>query len=314
MSSFSTKILTVLSVLLCIGITAGAQQTYDMDGLTDPTGFWELNISSGGNNFLGDLGGTQGKGRPLLKDYTVNTNKMLAGISVSYNMNNWSQFNVGINFSKINDADSLINNGGGFERWRYYRNLSFRSNITEVYADYTFYPLMYIDRKRIELRRVAPFITAGIGAFHFRSQAQLNNKWIDLQPLSLEGQGFAEYPDRKPYKLTQIYIPLNIGVKYYLDNTWALSTGAFMRKTFTDYIDDISTTYIDPALFYKYFSPEKAAIASQLYSRSRRPEKVKPGIEKADHTNKDSYITFFITLSIKLHPRIPFYYPNIPHR
>jgi len=84
-----------------------------------------------------------------------------------------------------------------------------------------------------------------------------------------------------------------------------------MRKTFTDYIDDIHTTYIDPQLFYEYFPPAKAAIASQLYARSRTPWKVKPGIEKADHKDLDSYVTLFIGLSIRLDKYIPFYYPKL---
>lgn len=315
MSVISKTISSALTAaFIFMGITVYAQQTYDLDGLTDPTGFWEVNINAGGNNFLGDLGGTKGKGRPLLKDYTANTNKALLGASVSYNITNYAAFNAGINFSKINDADSLINNTGDFERWRYYRNLSFRSNIFEAHADVTFYPLMWIDHKRIELERWAPYITTGIGMFHFKSQTQLNGEWIDLQPLHLEGQGFSEYPDRKGYKTTQFYMPINAGMKYYLNNTWAVSLGVMTRLTFTDYIDDISTTYIDPQLFNKYFTPEKAAIATQLYSRSRTPWKVKPDVLKANPDNKDSYLTFYIALSIKLHKVIPFYYPNIPHR
>jgi hypothetical protein len=99
-------------------------------------------------------------------------------------------------------------------------------------------------------------------------------------------------------------------MKYYFDNKWALSGGVMNRITFTDYIDDISTTYIDPNLFYKYLSPQKAALAAQLYQRSLTPWKVRPDIDKADHTNKDSYITFFLTLSIRLDKYTPFYYPN----
>jgi hypothetical protein len=307
-----TKILTPISlVFLLLSSPAMSQQTYELNGLRDLTNYWEINGNIGANAFLGDLGGNLGIGRPLLKDYMFKTNRFLWGLSGSYNRTNYLAFNFGFNFTKVVGVDSFIHNAGGMERWRWYRNLNFRSNIVEVHGDATFYPIMYRDRKRIELHRLDPFITVGLGVFHFKPQTQLDGKWIDLQPLSLEGEGFKEYPDRKPYKLTQIYIPINVGFKYYIDNKWAVSTGLLMRKTFTDYIDDISTTYIDPQLFYNYLPPAKATIASRLYSRSRTPWKVKPGIYKADHTDLDSYITFFIGISIRLSKYTPFYYPNM---
>lgn len=42
------------------------------------------------------------------------------------------------------------------------------------------------------------------------------------------------------------------------------------RKLFTDYLDDVSTTYIDPALFYKYLNPSVAAIADNWPTGGRR--------------------------------------------
>ncbi|HEY6974754.1 MAG TPA: hypothetical protein VH396_00615 [Chitinophagaceae bacterium] len=307
-----TKIITALfPIFLLLSSFAFSQQTYDINGLRDLTNYWEINANIGGNAFLGDLGGNLGIGEPLLKDYMFKTNRLLGGISGTYNLNNYSALNFGLNFTKVVGVDSFITNAGGMERWRWYRNLNFKSNIVEMHGTATLYPIMLIDRKRIELHRLNPFLTTGIGVFHFRPQTNLNGEWVDLQPLSLEGEGFKEYPDRKPYKLIQIYIPINVGLKYYIDNKWAVSTGVLMRKTFTDYIDDISTTYINPQLFYEYFPAKKAALASQLYSRSRTPWKVKPDIEKADHKDLDSYITFFIGISIRLDKYTPFYYPKL---
>jgi hypothetical protein len=146
---------------------------------------------------------------------------------------------------------------------------------------------------------------------HFNPQANYNGQWVDLKPLHTEGEGFAEYPKRKPYALTKIYIPLNLGIKYYFNNKWALAGGVSSRLSFTDYIDDIHTTYIDPDLFYKYLSSEKAFLASQLYSRSRTPWKVRPDVAKADNKDNDSYVTYFLTLSIRLDKYTPFYYPKL---
>jgi len=312
MARLIKKIKTALSLLLLfVSLSASSQQTYDINGLRDLTNYWEINGTIGANAFLGDLGGNLGIGRDLLKDYMLKTNKLLWGLSGTYNVNNYFAVNFGFNITKVVGVDSFIHNAGGMERWRWYRNLSFRSNIQEAYASFTFYPVMYLHRKTIELHRWDPFISSGIGVMHFNPQTYYNGQWVNLKPLHLEGEGFAEYPDRKPYSLVKIYVPLDLGVKYYFNNKWALAGGVASRLSFTDYIDDIHTTYIDPNLFYKYLGPDKAYLASQLYSRSRTPWKVRPDIAKADNTDNDSYVTFYLRLSIRLDKYTPFYYPKL---
>ncbi len=277
------------------------------DKLINVYGRSEITAELGANNFLGDLGGNIGKGGPFLKDFTFKTIKPLAGFSYAYYPQNWYQLKIGFNFSSVTGADSLISATGDLARWRIYRNLSFKSSIFEAYAVGQFYPLTFFT-PGYGMRRLNPFIEAGIGVFHFNPQSQLNGEWINLQPLHLEGEGFTEYADRKPYKLTQLYLPVSAGFKYYLNNRFSASGGITFRKTFTDYIDDISTTYIDPSLFDKYLSADQALLAKQLYSRSLRPDKVKPGIVKANSSNKDTYVTIFVSISMYLDKYIPFYY------
>lgn len=303
------KKLTLFSYSIIVVLCANAQMhtNHREEPLTDINGATELNITLGANNLLGDLGGNLGIGQNGLKDYMWKTMRPLGGIGLTKYKTSWLGINAGLNISAVTGVDSFINNQGGLERWRYYRNLSFKSSIIEGYIKADIYPLMIIN-KYAEIYQVSPFVTAGVGFFHFNPKANLNGTWVPLQPLHTEGQGFAEYPERKPYALTQIYIPLSLGVKYYFNNHWALSGGMNMRVTFTDYIDDASTTYIDPTLFYKYLPADQAAIAKQLYERSRTPEKVKPGIDRAHSNNKDSYLTFFLTLSLRLGQGVRFYY------
>ena len=297
----------ILLLLLAAYTPVSAQLWWTKEELEPVQGQWEFGVTAGANNFLGDLGGNKGIGKTFIKDYTTKTIKPLIGFSASYNSQFWLALKGGINVTAVTGADSLINNGGGQERWRYNRNLSFRSSIIEAYISADIYPVM-IFNKETEITQLAPFVSIGVGVFHFNPQAQLNGQWIDLQPLHLEGQGFAEYPARKPYSLTQAYIPVSVGMKYYLNNKIALSGGVNFRHTFTDYIDDISTTYIDPNLFDSYLPAEQAIIAKQLYSRSLTPTKVQPGIEKANSINKDSYVTFFFTLSLRIKSQPRFHY------
>ena len=95
-----------------------------------------------------------------------------------------------------------------------------------------------------------------------------------------------------------------------MNNSMAVSMSAFFRKTFTDYIDDVSTTYINPALFDKYLTPANSVLAKQLYSRSLRPEKVKPDVEKANSKDKDNYVSVLFTLSFILNKSDRIYYPR----
>ncbi|HRI20027.1 MAG TPA: hypothetical protein PLA68_03710 [Panacibacter sp.] len=303
------KISVACTVFIFFTAFAVHAQQWNYEGLSDITGKFEVNFTAGANSFLGDIGGNKGEGGPFIKDFTFKTIKPLLGASISYTVKNWVALQGGINITKVTDADSLISNTGSQERWRYYRNLSFRSNIVEVYAGAIFYPTMFFESE-YELRTIVPFVSVGIGVLNFNPQAKLNDAWVDLQPLSLEGQGFPEYPDRKAYALQSLYIPASFGVKYYLNNKFAVSAGFTFRKTFTDYIDDISTTYIDPDLFAAHLSADKALLATQLYARSLKPEKVRPDVAKANSKNKDSYLNFFLTIHVRLKGGDGFNSPN----
>jgi hypothetical protein len=237
----------------------------------------------------------------------------LIGVSLNYFKYSWLSLRASVNYTTATGADSLIKNTGDAERWRFYRNLSFRSRIIEANISAEIHPLMFLE-KELEIHTISPYIGVGIGIFHFNPQAyyqgdlHTNAGWVDLKPLHTEGEGFAEYPDRKPYSLLQFYIPLTLGVKVYINNTVGLSAGFIFRKTFTDYIDDVHTTYIDPALFDKYLTPSQAILAKALYSRSITPWKVKPNVLRANPNDNDSYVTMFLTLSIRFGSGPKFFY------
>ena len=240
--------------------------------ITTGNGKVEIGLGLGPMFFLGDLGGHYGEGTTFLKDLNLPYTKFAKGIFVSAYPAEWLGFRFAFNQGKLEGADSIINNKGGDEHFRKERNLQFRSNIWEGYAAIEFYPTVFIEQYDGLQGKIRPYGILGIGAFHFNPQAPYyapngTAQWVDLQPLRLEGQGMAEYPDRKPYKLTQLEIPMGVGFKYYLKENFYLGLEVLHRKTFTDYIDDVSTTYIDNRLFAKYLTPQQAAMANQLYYR-----------------------------------------------
>jgi hypothetical protein len=87
--------------------------------------------------------------------------------------------------------------------------MHFRSSILELALLAEFHPLMlkyYPDGQP----SLSPYVTAGVGWFSFNPQAQAGGLWHDLQPLATEGQGFAEYPDRQPYRRAQVNVPVEL--------------------------------------------------------------------------------------------------------
>lgn len=120
------------------------------------------------------------------------------------------------------------------------RNLSFASKINEgsLLLEYTLL--------NMEDRKVSPYVYSGVTVFHYNPYAYdtLGNK-VYLKPLSTEGQGLEQYPDRKPYKLTQLAIPFGIGVKLRVTENTILAYEITVRKTFTDHLDDVSNSFVD---------------------------------------------------------------------
>jgi Domain of unknown function (DUF6089) len=130
---------------------------------------------------------------------------------------------------KYNQQPDLIN-----------RNLSFETKITElnVLADYSLFNL--------EEKYFTPYFFAGVAVYHYNPFAfDSSGSKIYLKPLSTEGQGLPQYPARKNYALTQIAIPFGGGIRWRLNDRVMLGYEIGLRKTFNDYLDDVSTTYVD---------------------------------------------------------------------
>jgi hypothetical protein len=237
--------------------------------ITTGNGKLELGIGLGPMFFLGDLGGSYGLGRTFVKDVDFPMTKLCKGLFVTVTPNEWLGFRFAVNAGVLEGDDKQAPNKGGAERFRLNRNLNFRSSLVEAHVGVEFYPTVFIEQYDGLLGKFRPYGIIGVGAYHFNPKTKDGDgNWVALQPLHTEGQGFAEYPDRQVYKLTQMEVPMGFGFKYYVKESMFIGLEVMHRKLFTDYVDDVSTTYIDPLLFNTYLSPDKAALASQLYYRS----------------------------------------------
>jgi hypothetical protein len=273
--------------------------------------YFEAGFTVGPMVFLGDLGGHIGKGTPFLKDYNMNATKLSYGIYLAAHPNEVLGFRLSVNFGKVDGDDNYIKGKGGLEEARLDRNLNFKSNISEVTFMAEIYPTVLFEDFPTELTgRLRPYGLIGVGMFHFNPMGSYidpntsQSTWVYLQPLHTEGQGFPEYPNRKDYKLTQMNIPMGAGIKYYISEKVNLSFEVVHRKTFTDYIDDLSTNFVDPSLFAAHLPAGTAQIAAAMSNKSPLQgvpgSGYNPGDKRGDPTQKDAYFTFGFKLGVRL--------------
>jgi hypothetical protein len=259
-----------LSVLICLFTTFSFHSRSQSVSFGD--GRFEVGLGLGPSFFLGDLGGAEGKGKTFVKDVDFPLTKLMKGIYLNVYPTEWLGFRLAGNIGYLEGDDAEAPNKGGAERFRLYRNLKFKSELWDAYAGIEIYPTVFFEQYDGLQGKLRPYGFIGVGAFHFNPKGEYtaangSKEWVELKPLRLEGQGMKEYPDRKEYALTQLMIPMGGGIKYYLKENFYIGFEILHRKTFTDYIDDVSTKYIDPRFFDTYLSSAQAAQARQLAYR-----------------------------------------------
>lgn len=235
-----------------------------------------LNIAVGAMNYSGDL---------QLKRYTFQQSHPAASIGLSYEVNEKffirSQFTLG----KLSAHDK-------FNPLTAMRNLNFTSSLTELHVAGEYY------LRDLNEYFVSPYLFAGIAVYHFNPYTTdtAGTKYF-LQPLSTEGQGF--YSDRKPYSLTQFAIPFGGGIKFALSENIRVGIEVGMRKLYTDYLDDVSTTYVDPNLLLANRGQKSVELAYRE-TELKNGLPYQTGENRGSPKYKDWYYFTGITTSIRL--------------
>ncbi|RZL13114.1 MAG: hypothetical protein EOO89_18205 [Pedobacter sp.] len=270
----------------------------------------EAGLNFGPTFFLGDLGGNAGKGTRFVKDVNLELTKMMKGAFVTVYPTDWLGLRVAGQYTFVSGKDYTINSDGVHESWRKQRNLDFKSNMWEVYGAIELYPTLLFRKYNDYDPRLKPYGFVGVGLFHFDPQGSLTatngtQTWYKLHPLRTEGQGMAEYPNKKPYNLTQMNVPMGFGLKYDLSEKVTVGAELLYRHTFTDYIDDVSTTYIDPFYFGQYLNPQDAAVARKIHDKmygivTPTVSRYAPGTQRGNANQNDAYFSTLVKIGIKL--------------
>ncbi len=274
-----------------------SQYYYYNDKYYDKDWVFEFGGGAGGMNSITDIGGPKGKGGLYLNDLNGKYTQMSTTAYFGGMYQDFVGVRLEFTLGSVRGSDQVLEGATASNTMlRYDRNLNFFSTITEAAMVGEFHPLRLFEK---EPSTLSPYIMAGLGWFKFKPQGNINGRVIDLQPLRTEGQGFAEYKDREMYRLSQANVPFGFGLKYEISSMFNVRVEAMHRFLFTDYLDDVSTNYIDRALFDKYLSPIQAAQANALYLGKRNGEPM-PGVTRGNSSSMDSYMTFTIKGGITL--------------
>jgi len=245
----------------------------------------EFGIGVGAGHYFGDLN-TRAK---------LNRPKIAAGIFFRKNFGNYIAARIVANYAQLGYSD-IYNTHNEFMLTR---NLSFNTNVWELSlrGDFNFFRFLPGDPEF----NFTPYVSLGVGVFSYDPYAYLQGQKYFLRPLGTEGQGSSLYPDRKPYSSMAICFPIGVGIKYAFNERFNIGLEITHRFTTTDYLDDVSKTYVDPAVFPPLpdGSPSPGLLLSDRSYELGTPIGIK-GRQRGVETNKDQFITAMIYFSFNL--------------
>ncbi|MFH0866662.1 MAG: DUF6089 family protein [Bacteroidota bacterium] len=266
----------------------------------------EFAFGAGANNFMGDLGGANQVGTNGIRDFDFPAVRPDFYVAYRYRTTKETAIKVNLAYAFLYGNDKLTE-----EPFRNNRNCNFRSPVIELSTQFEYVigrerPGHIYNLKGVRGWRyiqIQTYFFAGVGIMYFNPKGEYNGKWYALRPLSTEGQGLI--PTRKKYSPVQLIIPFGMGFKYALSTDWSVGIEYGIRKTFTDYIDDVSKTYVDP-VFLEQEKGWMAAYFSNPTDYSLPPEYgdpanvTAPGQQRGDPRDKDSYMFGIISFYYKI--------------
>ncbi len=274
-----SKISGVLFFMACILSGAAAQGRFNPNELQG-----EFGITIGAAHYFGDLNTRAALNRP----------KPTIGVFYRKQFNNYLAARLMAHWAQLGYSDRYSKND-----YQKTRNLSFNTDIFEVAlcGDFNFFRFEPGEKDHA----FTPYISLGLGMFSFNPYAYLEGKKIYLRALGTEGQNIG-YTDpntgvaRKPYGSMAVCVPIAMGIKYNVNERFNFTFQIGHRLTFTDYLDDVSSTYIGASRF----TEGSAAWALQDRSYEKGTRIGIEGRQRGWSKQKDQYVMAEIGLSFNI--------------
>jgi opacity protein-like surface antigen len=227
----------------------------------------------GTSNYFGDLN------RTMSFEYT----RPGGGFFVRYNLDYRFAVKGGLNYGRVGFEDQMQ------EDYAYHqaRNLSFRSDVFEITGQIEFNFLKFVKGDR--QHSFTPYLLTGISLFTFNPEAKYQGEWVDLQRLATED---------KRYPTVSGAVPIGGGFKYAITDEWTIGVEGGLRKTFTDFLDDVSDEYEN----IRTTANPKGEQAKELADRSDEVGEPigKEGKQRGNVLTNDEYLFVGFTLSYTL--------------
>lgn len=237
----------------------------------------EIGLAGGTSYYLGDLNKTH-------FDYS----QIAGGLVIRKNIDRRISYKAELLLLQLRGDDSRKEK----DTVAINRQLHFKTPIHELSGQIEFNFLPYETGN--PLYTWTPFLFTGVSMFHFNPKAEnKNGEWVALQPLGTEGQGTTAFPERKKYPLIQFSVPMGGGIKIAVNDYFNIIVEYGIRKTFTDYIDDVSTTYPGADVLRPEYGNESVEMSDPTGIQAE-------GKERGVAEYKDWYSFAGITLSFKL--------------
>jgi hypothetical protein len=275
----------------------------------------------GATGFMGDLGGADNIGTQGIRDFNFAATRPAFSVGYRYFLYENLALTNTLSAGYLYGNDRFTE-----EPFRNNRNIHFRSPIVELSGNADLYVLRFqkvgaryraITRARMGRGLLASgYLFAGVAGFYYNPQSYFDaaqykgttpqdelpaNGWYNLRSLSTEGQGY--FITREKYFPISFAIPFGIGATIQVSEEYSVGFRFGYRKTFTDYIDDVSTTYVDPAIYNEMFNDTRAILAKHFAnpsSSNNLPQSVTdPGNQRGNPYNTDSYMFGFLTLTYR---------------
>lgn len=207
------------------------------------------------------------------------------GIFARRNLN--QRFAMKVQLSRLVLSGNDNNNSVESNLWR--RNLSFRTELYEGAVQLEYSPLTLKSGEN----QFAPYAFLGLTAFHFNPQTELDGKVYNLARYQTEGV---------EYSLFQFSVPFGAGLRFNIHDKCSLGFELGWRKSFTDYLDDVSNTYRSDL---QELAKANSLVARLSYrstegTRGDGPAYVPAGTGRGNPDSKDWYMLFGMTIGFKI--------------
>lgn len=214
-------------------------------------------------------------------------------VSGKYNYKGRFGIKAGFLLGKLKGDDA-----NSSQQWQRERNLNFKSNLAEISltGEYYFFGFQPYGGEQV----FSPYVTAGLAGFYFNPKTEFEGNTYELQPLGTEGQGSGKYG--KKYNKYAFSIPFGAGAIIKAGRNFDIGLEILARRTFTDYIDDISSNYVN---YYELMqlNGELAARLSDRtpeYLNQREPMERNTGSQRGGAGVQDWYFTAMVNLSFNI--------------